>query len=671
MTDQEKMAAVEEMFSSPYGEEDYYRTNRLLVAATRRSMALREAPAIATIVTAAEIRDMGAQSLMDVLKLVPGIGIARNEQGFFMFEVRGVSTVKSEKILIMIDGHSLNKNYAGSGLVNFADQLSVENIKQIEIVRGPGSALYGANAFLAVINIITKDAFEAEGARVAVAGGSFDTRKVDASYGKIFDNGFQLLGSLDYWKTNGPNLMINRDRHAGTPISQAPAHADTTYDALEGFLRLSLGSWTYEGHFVRNHRGAYIGFANALTDDNTLLFVNYWHEISYQKEITSKLSTSLKVYWDEFKQDALCMTQPSGFLGSYPQGMVGGPKVKDRTVGEELQLDYDTLADHHVLLGLAYESMQQYDVRSLSNFHPITFNYLGSIQDISAWGNWNRNVVREIYAAYFQDEWRVLDDLDLTAGIRHDHYDDFGGTTNPRLGLVWRMTREMEVKLLFGQAFRAPNFSELYNANNPFLVGSPDLKPERIRTYEVGIGSQLLPPVRVDLNYFHNDIDEMIVRDFSTMPNRYANAGGAVIDGIECVLTGEYRLGSYWKLFYGYQDPREADNGRRLPNVPRQRASFSLNYALSDHLSSHGDILWTGSRPRIDGDPRGDMPPFATVDLALTARQLRPGLEVRGVIHNLFDASYADPDLSGPAGFIPDDYPRTGISTMLTVEYRF
>lgn len=107
-----------------------------LVVATKREIPLRKAPAIATIITDEEIKNMEARNLMDVLKMVPGMGVSINEFGRYMFEVRGTRTATSEKILVMIDGHRLNESYTGSALANVYNDLSVENIKQIAVVRG-------------------------------------------------------------------------------------------------------------------------------------------------------------------------------------------------------------------------------------------------------------------------------------------------------------------------------------------------------------------------------------------------------------------------------------------------------------------------------------------------------------------------------------------------------
>ncbi len=663
----EKMQDVRDMFSSPYQEEDYYRTDRLLLTATKRRMAVREAPAIATVITADEIAAMGARNLMDVLATVPGIGISSNEQGYYMFDVRGISTVKSEKILLLIDGHSVNKNYAGSGLVNFGDFLSVDNIRQVEVVRGPGSALYGANAFVAVINVITKEAYELEGMEMKVSGGSFGTSKLSALGGNVFDNGLQFFGSLNYWQTDGPESTIAQDRWRGTALTLAPGEADTSYDALELLLKLAYKDFSYEGHLVNNRRGAYIGFGNSLTHENSLEFQNFWHELTYRHPLASSLTGTAKVYWDHFAQDASVELMPPGFRGSYPEGMIGGPKCKDSTVGGEMQLDYDLTDRNHLLWGLHYEKMKQYDVQSISNFNPTTYAYLGGVQDISAWGNWNKDARREIYAVYLQDEWEVINAVKLTAGVRYDHYSDFGDTTNPRAGLVWNFSKQGEIKLLYGQAFRAPNFSELYNDNNPSLMGNELLEPEKITTYEAAVGYRLTERLGVDLNYFYMDISNQIVRDTSVTPNDYANIGGSVSDGIEFVLNYRFSAEDYLKLTYTYQDPRDAVTDEALPFVPNQRVGGSLNRALSRDISAHVDVLWTGKRSRPSDDPRAEIDPYTTVNLTVTAKRLFHGLEIQAAIYNLFDERYADPDLSGPSRYIPDDYPRAGISGMLTI----
>jgi len=571
----------------------------------------------------------------------------------------------------MIDGHSLNKNYSGSAFSYLLDHLDVDNIKKIEIIRGPGSALYGDNAFVAVINIITKNADDIDGVIATIAGGSFNTRKYNLLFGKAFENKLKISGSLNYWKTGGPDLRIAKDRLYGNPVTNTPGYADTYFEGIDLFLNASYERLTYKGQYIANDRGVYIGFSNALTDGNSLKLENYWHELSYRLPVTGKLSSNINLYYNQFEQDASVKMFPEGYNGTFPDGMIGGPKVKDRTTGGEFQADYEVSGSNHLLAGLVYEEIKQFDVKSVSNFNPNTGEYLGTVQDISSWANWNKNVGRYIYAFYIQDEWKIREDLNLTGGIRYDHYSDFGDTTNPRIGLVWGFTDNAEVKLLYGQAFRAPSFSELYNDNNPSLMGNPDLKPEKIRTYEANIGYRFTGPLRIDLTYFYNDIDDMIIRDSSTTPAAYANIGGAEIRGVEMVLSGNYTSENYWKITYAQQDPRDSSTDERLPYVPVHRASGSINYGLSKNINAHTDILWTGKRYRPDGDTRNDAASYTTVDVALTLKNLYKTLEIQGTVHNLLDERYQDPDVSGASQYIPDDYPREGVSGMISASYKF
>ncbi len=644
----------------------------LITTATKTEKSLRKAPAIATVITAAEIRNMGARDLTDVLKTVPGFGVAVSSEGYNQFEVRGISTTLSEKILVMVDGHRVNTPYMGSGLVLLFDNLSLEKVRQVEIIRGPGSALYGANAFVGVVNVITKDADDADGMNVTVAGGNFNTKRVSASGGKSFkDKDFKIFGSVDYFDTDGDDATIKADRIAGAPFSMTPGNADPYLEKKEAFLKVSYGDLMFKGHYLQQDKGVYIGIANALTYDNVYDPEIFWSELSYSKSFTDKFSASLRTYLDYFRHHGKVVIFPKGFPGYPDMAPTGEAGLKDRTLGTELQLSWDMFRGNHVIAGFDFEHIKQYDVDYVANYNPFTFAPFGSFQDVSSWGNFNRDVTRKVWAVYFQDEWAITENLNLTAGVRHDNYNDFGGTTNPRAGIVWNFLKNADLKLLYGQAFRAPTFSDLYNAGNPDVLGNPNCKPEKIKSYEAALGYRFRDSYTINANYFRNEIDDLIIKDTSTSPALYTNRGGAKVDGVETVLRGQYSPANYWQLAYSWQNPKDADTDEDLPNVPSQRASFSVNYEVCKYLNAHADILWTGKRPRISGDDRGDMPSYTTVDLTLIAKNFCKGFEVRGMVHNLFDTEYEDPDLSGAQKLIPYDYPREGISALLEFSYRF
>lgn len=642
-----------------------------LVTATKRPTSLRKAPAIATIVTADEIRNMGARNLLDVLKTVPGLGISVNEFGALIIEVRGIRSSTSEKVLVMIDGHSLNKNFTGSAFYPYADMLPMENIRQVEVVRGPGSALYGNSAFVATINIITRNAEEINGFELKAGGGSFDSFKGNLVGGKAIGDLLTVSGSLDHYQTNGPKLMVEADALSGTPFSLAPGKTDLRSSHTDAFLKIGYGDLTFRGHYLTKKERLNIGLASALTDDSYNELENYWGELAYSMTLTDGLTANLKFSYDYFGQDPNIKFFPNGFLGLFPDGMIGKPLVKNRTIGGELQVDWAAFTGNHLIAGVSYEVLRQYDVRQLGNFDPLSGAPLGSVQEVA---NWNKDVTRQIWALYLQDEWQLLERVNLTTGLRYDHYSDFGATVNPRVGLVWSFLENADLKMLYGQAFRAPNFQELYNINNPTVVGNPDLKPERVDTFEAGLAWRLNRYFATNLNYFFSTINDQIGWVPSTVPGKPAvnvNMGKSETHGVELGMNGTYGSDLYWNVNYAYQDPRDAKTDQRLAYVPSHRASGSINYAPIKYVNLYGNVLWTGPRPRDRGDSRPEMPAYTTVDLAVTLKNFYKTLEIQATIRNLFDERYKDPDTSGVLNKVPGDFPREGISGFVTASYRF
>ncbi|MGR3176796.1 MAG: TonB-dependent receptor plug domain-containing protein, partial [Candidatus Anammoxibacter sp.] len=184
--------------------------------ASKNEEKVAKAPSIITVITAEEIYNIGARTLTDILMIVPGFNIIKDASfGVKQFGTRGIRRA-DEKIKVLVDGHSLNMPFNGSA-ATFFDDLSLKNVKRIEIIRGPGSALYGANAFLAVINIITKDADDIDGVELASGFGSFDTQEYSILFGKTF-SGIGVSGFIDYYNTNGLSDTIKEDALSVQPF---------------------------------------------------------------------------------------------------------------------------------------------------------------------------------------------------------------------------------------------------------------------------------------------------------------------------------------------------------------------------------------------------------------------------------------------------------------------
>ncbi len=501
-----------------------------LVIATKRKTPIRKAPAIATVITAREIRNMGARNILDVLKRVPGIGISIADISVTQaVEVRGIRTSLSKNVLFMIDGHTIKSPSEESALLVFSD-LSVESIKRVEVIRGPGSALYGANAFVAVINIVTKEAEDIDGVEATIGAGSHNTEHYNLLAGHDGED-LKIAGHMDYLTSDGPTSDVPQDKAGESGETREwKEKQDLGFNA-------SYGNITLRGSYVRSRMGPYIGVGYALNDETVQDWGHAFLDLTYDKDVTDSMDITARLYGDLDFVDPYWEIYSEGFMGVYPDGLIGNPSGKVRTLGGELTANYKF--DSHILTtGAMYENVKQYDVEHHTNFNPLTGAPLGSVQDISSWGNFNKEVERNIWAVYAQDVWNVTDRSSLTAGVRHDHYSDFGGTTNPRVGYVWEFMAETSLKLLYGSAFRAPSFSELYHQNNPTVNGNPDLKPEKIDTWEIGLERGFLDKHVARINYFNNRIEDLIILSSDTLA--YENIGNVEVKGVEFEVESDF-----------------------------------------------------------------------------------------------------------------------------------
>lgn len=649
-------AADEALF---WGEEEK------IITATKFSKSIEEVPAVATVVTAEQMKNMGARDIMDVLRGVPGIGITKGFGGREAIEVRGIKTNNSDKVKLLIDSHSVNDNLSGGAAWSF-NSLSVDNIKRIEIIRGPGSALYGSNAFSGMINVITKDGEDMDGIIASVGGGSFGTGKLNLQVGKKFTD-LDVAFSADYFTTDGAKLRINSDLLGNS------GNTDDFEEKLDLSLNMAYKGFALNSKYVLRKRGPYLGAANTLNDESEVNTAQFFVELSYNHSFNEDVKLIAKVYIDEFDWDAYWELFPEGTTlatGTFSDGMIGNPSIKERTLGTEFQLDYQGLDNNLLTFGVVGENRKQFDVKHIANFNPNTNAPLDSFQDISSWANFNQDKVRDIWAVYLQDVWDITENLGLTLGIRHDNYSDFGSTTNPRAALVWNFLKDWDAKFLYGTAFRAPSFEELFNINNPAVLGNPDLQAEKMRTFEFSVGYTYKNHTNFRISYFNNSFKNKIelVPQSTAGLFKFDNTEGAKVDGIEAEIKRKFTKDTYAYANYTYQNPEDKDTGEKLEDVPTHKGNAGINIGLIRYLNANVNLFVSGERPRTAGDTRSPMPAYALVDVSLIAKGFYNNLEIRGSVKNLFDEKYSDP---ATVSTVPGDFPREGTSFMLEALYKF
>jgi iron complex outermembrane receptor protein len=672
--------------------------------AAGRVQRAEEAPSIVSVVTDEDIRRMGARTLADVLETVPGFEVLTDSLGRNHIAVRGivsqrpttlaaVTQASSENILVLFNGHRLNDHFTGGATVVNLD-IPLYNIKQVEIVRGPGSALFGANAFLAVINLVPYTARNFEGIEVSAAGGSFDTQQYNVLAARTFGS-LGLSTSFQFSDTSGPRLLVPRDfqslldelpRSAGLPpISLAPR---TTSGDRRG-VDFSLNA-TYKGlqlnARVRDERGdGFIGFRDIfgggkdeLDSQQILLDAGQTFTLTPRTSLAAKASfTQNKV------RDFLSLTTEFPGRRDFLDF-----STNSRRYAGELGFDHQISTTNRLTVGVGYESESTYDPNASREIRipgqpPRVFPYPSTVLPVTS---------RRIASVFMQDTWDLSSGLGLTAGVRYDGYNDFGGTVNPRAGIVWRLPKRLHVKALYGRAFRAPTLTELFvDLPTALIKGNLDLEPSTINTVEAAVGYKDRD-TRVSVTYFTNNVRDFIVGPVPLIqdavllyPGTFVNSPPFTVQGVEIDLKRTFGFDHAVFANYAYRRATgpsiDSPLGRYLniygatPGVglPSNAATLGLTVGVGRHLSVTPTALLRGERPRHSdalqffNDSRPPVPAYGVVNLNVRVKELFDRLEVAGTIGNLFDKRYVDP---APL-VLPGDYPRPGRNGLVTVTYKF
>ncbi|MCP4268361.1 MAG: TonB-dependent receptor, partial [Candidatus Brocadiaceae bacterium] len=627
-----------------------------------------------------QIKQMGFRTLSDILEIVPGFDVHMDKNGEKEFIVRGVFDAESSKVKVLIDGHSVNEPESDGASFTFYD-LVVETIKRVEIIRRPAPALYGQNAFLAVVNVITKDTEDIDGFQWTGSYGKFDTQNYNILFGKEYGD-LKISGFLDYLDTEGFSKKIEQDIiQPPDSGSMAPGRSQNEKEKTDLNLKLTYKNLEIMGKYMKKRREGYIGFDHALNNDTEWNDTYIFGEISYRVRLMEKLNMVTKAYYDQYNSDATpVVSRPEGnvdvstFGGIlFPDGLKAVSRIKYRTVGFENQFNYNLFKGNELTFGFQYEYIHQGDIHDGRNFNPLTIVDPNTSAPLTGWQDFSstlpftRTATRHIYALYLQDEWNITKDIDLTVGVRHDRFTRFEGTTNPRFGLIWRFMEDTHLKLLFATAFRAPNFNEMFFVNNPVFTGNSGLDPEKINTFEVGLGHNFTEHIRGNVNYFFNRIRDRIKLD-SQSPAQYQNLGGARIQGIEAELKADWGNDNYAFANYTFQDAEETRMRNRLGFVPIHKANIGVNVGFWKYANANVNTFVSGPRPREDGDTRRDMPSYTLTNLTLIGKNFIDNFEIRGSVNNLFDQSYEDP---APVSTVPTDFPQQGISFRIELRYKY
>ncbi len=650
--------------------EELFGSTETVTIATGREQSIRTAPAVATVITAEDIRNFGIRNVVEALRLVPGIHQSWYPNYYPNLTVRGFSSLRSNNVLFLLDGIPQTDLFDGDQ-ISVLGTIPIDAIERIEVTRGPGSSVFGADAFSAVVNVMTKR--KAEGARIALSGGSFDTADARLLAGGTWDRATIVL-ALEGMETNGHAPWLPLDRQSaidalfGTSASLAPANLNTARKELGALFNLSVGDTTGMLRASRwDDRGLGAGIGTSIDPVGSLSFDSLEGRLAHRIDLGPDWDLTLTADAARTSRtlDNVLLFPPDAFF-FFTEGASLSTEVEQERLRLQADARYDGFERHSLAAGIGYEHAGFKVDSATLNFLILndfvvptpttTYTDTGDIGDYS----------RKLLYAYVQDEWFFAPTWSLTWGVRVDDYSDFGTQVSPRAVLVWTPRPEWTAKLLYGEGFRAPTLLETTPFPIPIYRPTPDLKAERLRTVELALDYTPRSNLGFRINAFrHETTDQIRQQDRGTF-GQPENVGRQVGQGVELEMRWRITPDLLVRGWYAYQYNTDETTGRDAGFSPHHRLFGSLQYTWRKvFLNLQG--TYVGDRARVAEDPRDEPNEYGQLDL-LARYQLAKRFSVQLDVRNLLNANLEE---AAPGTSLPVDLPLPGRNYYLTLEANF
>jgi outer membrane receptor for ferrienterochelin and colicins len=599
--------------------------NMQVYSASKHMQSASDAPSSVTVITADEIQKYGYRNLGDILRSVPGFYVTYDRDYTFV-GVRGFGRLGdwNSRILVLIDGHRINNNVLGQAMMGNEFLVDVDMIERVEIVLGPSSSLYGANAFFAVINVITRTAQQVKNWELSFQTGSFGTYEGRATYGHQL-HGLGLLLSGSFYDSQGQTLFFPQ---FNSPATNNGITTGTDYESYKHILAtLTFHGFTLEGLFSTRDRGVPTAYFGAVFNDpgDFNIDSHQYVNLGYQHAIR------------KWQIDAHTSYDQARLQGPVPEAPVtaGEPVVLDTFSFRgnwwtgEIKVSRDLFERNRLTLGSEVRDNLRQDQGDLL-VPPKLFNQEPNSSLITAF--------------YAQDEFGITSRLTLSAGVRYDHYSTFGGTTNPRLALIYHPAQKTTLKLLYGKAFSAPDVYETSPDFGSFYDDSPELKPERIQSLEARVEQGLGRYFQLSSGVYRNRITDLIslVSNSADGNFQYQNVGSARATGLDIEFSGRATNGLQGKASFDYVNARDDSDGQKeLDNSPRHMAKLNLIVPLIHRQLFAGvEGQFLGRRLTLLQD---SLSSYQVFNVTLLGHAVGNHLDVAASLYNILDKTYFDP----------------------------
>lgn len=609
--------------------------NIKITSSTQTDETLLSVPSSVTVFTHQDIARLRVDTLEQLMNFVPGFQSRRSSESPLVetFSARGhrLGTTNRE-VLVVIDGRRLNSDWTGGSLL-YSPLTQLDSIEKIEFIRGPGSAVYGANAYMGVINITSAR----QRNNISLSTGSFASHKAALNLGR--ESNEQDIGysvQAYHFGDEGEPFHNLDDSFSPSPLN--------TRDAIEGY-----GA---EGKVLGEQFHIAYGFSKRLGKDFyelDRLTKNF--SDNYRRVKTQYLNLGYEFQWHQAIESKLNLWASEGEAeASLPFSVT---PMNGLFYGKEKNIELNQFNNWR----LSDEAAVQFGIEYRNPEITHSVLQMGDTRTEIGETNSRRNL-----AAFSQYQYRLNEHWKFTLGGRYDDYQFTGSSFSPRLGAIYQPDQRSAWKLIYGEAFRAPSRSEMDYKNNPAFIGNPTLKPETVNTWEL-IYARQITALNLSISYFRSRMDDIIVQQPNSQGQiSRGNADSDKSNGIEIELT--HQLNENWlvRSTYTLMDKpevslREAETLASLEiayNHNKWQASVNGYYQGTKEFIAPGNVLQQGESLTMLN---------ASIDY-----QFNEDTRIFFSIKNLLDTEhFAVPE----ANLLEQGVPIRGRNGKLGVEYRF
>ena len=595
--------------------------NQPVYAASKFAQDAAAAPAAVTVLTAGDIRANGWRTLAEVLNGVRGVYL-RNDRTYSYLGVRGFGRPGdySSRLLVLIDGMRVNDNIYGSAGVGREFPFDIALIERVEFVPGPGSALYGSNAVLGVVNIVTKSAASLIGGAVVVETGSDGSRQLGLTAGLEFGSARLVLAAKAEARPGRDQYFPEFDAPA-TNFGVAP-DADREIDR-KLYAKWTRGDLTVAALVSERRKQIPTGsFDTAFPSRQTVAADRFgFFDVQYQQTLDSVGQFFLRGTLAQYD-----------FTGNYDYGPADGllhSRARGRWAAVEGRWQFDGWQRQRVVLGLEVQrNLQQRQGAALDGPNG------GVLADTAT--------TSQRWGLFVNDEIALRPGLRAVLGARLDRQLDGRQRATPRVALLWDAAPGLVVKWLDGSAYREPNAYESQYSDNA-TQANPLLRSETLRATELAVEWRALPQLRLAGSVYRFTVADLIEQQVDAGSGLlvFNNVGAVKARGVE--LEADYVHASGWRLRASWAQQRalDANGSGQIGNSPASLAKLNLSLPLPAWQSRVG-LEWQRVGERLTV-ARASLPPHSVTNLTLQVAPPGSRVSLSASIYNLFDTSFADP----------------------------